>query len=92
MRTRPGNIIARGTTLQQLSRNLAQFLGRTIVDRTGLDGTFDIELQWSPEQTADASGPSIFTAIQEQLGLKLDSQRAPVDVLVVDRVERPAPD
>lgn len=92
MRTRPGNVIARGTTLQQLARNLSQFLGRTVVDRTGLDGTFDIDLQWSPEQTADASGPSIFTAVQEQLGLKLDSQRAPVDVLVVDRVERPAPD
>jgi uncharacterized protein (TIGR03435 family) len=92
MRMRPGNAIARGATLEQLTRNLAQFLGRTVVDRTGLDGAFDIDLQWSPEETADASGPSIFTAVQEQLGLKLDSQRAPVDVLVIDNVERPAPD
>ena len=92
MRMRPGNVIARGTTLQQLTRNLSQFVGRAVVDRSGLDGAFDIDLQWSPEQTADASGPSIFTAVQEQLGLKLESQRLPVDVLVVDRVERPAPD
>ena len=92
MRMRPGNVMARGTTLQQLTRNLSQFVGRAVVDRTGLDGAFDIDLQWSPEQTADASGPSIFTAVQEQLGLKLDSQRIPVDVLVIDRVERPAPD
>ena len=76
MRMRPGNVRARGTTLQQLTRNLSQFVGRAVVDRTGLDGAFDIDLQWSPEQTADASGPSIFTAVQEQLGLKLDSQRA----------------
>jgi uncharacterized protein (TIGR03435 family) len=92
MRMRPGDVIARGTTPQQLARNLSQFVGRAVVDRTGLDGAFDIDLQWSPEQTADASGPSIFTAVQEQLGLKLDSQRIPVDVLVIDRVERPAPD
>ena len=92
MRTRPGNVMARGTTLQQLTRNLSQFLGRAVVDRTGLNGTFDLDLEWSPEQTADAAGPSIFTAVQEQLNLKLDSQRIPVDVLVIDRVERPAPD
>ena len=92
MRTRPGNVMARGTTLQQLTRNLSQFLGRAVVDRTGLNGTFDLDLEWSPEQTADATGPSIFTAVQEQLSLKLESQRAPVDVLVIDRVERPSPD
>jgi uncharacterized protein (TIGR03435 family) len=92
MRMRPGNVITRATTLQQLTRNLSQFVGRAVVDRTGLVGVFDIDLEWSPEQTADASGPSIFTAVQEQLGLKLDAQRVPVDVLVIDRVERPAPD
>jgi len=92
MRTRPGNVIARGATLQQLARSLSQFLGRTVVERTGLDGSFDLDLEWSHEQAANATGPSIFTAVQEQLGLKLESQRASVDVLVIDRVERPTPD
>ena len=92
MRMRSGNVTARGTTLPQLARNLSQFLGRSVVDRTGLGGAFDMDLEWAPEQTPNAPGPSIFTAVQEQLGLKLDSQRAPVDVLVVDRVERPTPD
>jgi uncharacterized protein (TIGR03435 family) len=91
-RVRPGQIMARGTTLQQLTRGLSQFLGRTVIDRSGLPGTFDIDLEWAPEETADAKGPSIFTAVQEQLGLKLESERAPVDVLVIDRVERPDPD
>jgi uncharacterized protein (TIGR03435 family) len=91
-RVRPGQIVARGNTLEQLTRGLSQFLGRTVVDRTGLSGTFDIDLEWAPEETADARGPSIFTAVQEQLGLKLESERAPVDVLVIDRVERPDPD
>ncbi|HET9467428.1 MAG TPA: M56 family metallopeptidase, partial [Vicinamibacterales bacterium] len=92
MRTRPGNVIARGATLQQLARNLSQFLGRTVVDRTGLDGAFDLNLEWSPEQTPNATLPSIFTAVQEQLGLRLESHRTQVEVLVIDRVERPTPD
>ena len=91
-RIRPGHIMARGTTLQQLTRGLSQFLGRTVVDRTNLPGTFDIDLEWAPEQTADAKGPSIFTAVQEQLGLKLAAERAAVEVLVIDHVERPDPD
>ena len=90
---------------------LAPKVNRVIVDRTGLTGNFDIELQWTPDnlpprqpglpadqpirvngQDVDPNGPSLFTAMQEQLGLKLDSTRAPVDVLVVDRLERPSPD
>jgi uncharacterized protein (TIGR03435 family) len=90
--TTAGRIVGTGTTISELMRRLAPVLGRPVVDRTGISGSFDLELHWSPEPIADASGPSIFTAVQEQLGLKLDSQRAPVDVLVVDRVERPAPD
>jgi uncharacterized protein (TIGR03435 family) len=61
--------------------------GRPIVNRTGLEGLFDIELEWAAQLDA-ADGVSIFTAIQDQLGLKLESTREPFDVLVVDRVER----
>jgi uncharacterized protein (TIGR03435 family) len=70
---------------------LANASGRIVVDRTGLKGPFTIDLEWSQDQTA-SDKPSIFTAVQEQLGLKLESSRAPVDVLVIDSVERPTPD
>jgi uncharacterized protein (TIGR03435 family) len=64
---------------------------RIVVDRTNLTGGYQIDLEWSPDQTA-TDKPSIFTAVQEQLGLKLESTRATVDVLVVDHVERPTED
>ena len=72
-------------------------IDRPIVNRTGLDGTFDLDLQFAERQTSApgalaADRPSIFTAVQEQLGLKLESQRAPMDVVVSDAVERPSPD
>ena len=76
--------------------------GQTIVDRTGLDGSFDLELTFDPASTApgvpgappgpastDDTAPSIVPALQEQLGLKLESTRGPVDVLVIDSAERP---
>ena len=65
--------------------------GRVVIDRTGLTRIFDFELRWAQDPT-DTTRPSIFTALQEQLGLKLESTRGPVDVLVIDHVERPAPD
>jgi uncharacterized protein (TIGR03435 family) len=58
-----------------------------VVNRTSLPGAFDIELMWN-----DTEGPSLFTALQEQLGLKLESDRAPVDVLVIDSAKRPMED
>jgi uncharacterized protein (TIGR03435 family) len=74
---------------------LTQLLGnatdRIVVDRTGLTGGFDIDLEWSPDQTA-SDKPSIFTAVQEQLGLKLESTKGLVDVIVIDHAERPTPD
>jgi uncharacterized protein (TIGR03435 family) len=72
-----------------------------VVDKTGLAGNYDANLTWTPDQMpqrppgapelppVDPNGPSIFTAVQEQLGLKLESQKGPVAVLVIDRVERP---
>ena len=74
---------------------LTQLLGnatdRIVVDRTRLTGGFDIDLEWSPDQTAPGK-PSIFTAVQEQLGLKLESTKGLVDVIAIDHAERPTPD
>jgi uncharacterized protein (TIGR03435 family) len=73
---------------------LAGEAGRVVVDRTGLTGGWDFDLKWSPPDTPspDPDRPVIFTALQEQLGLRLEATTGPVDVLVVDRVERLIPD
>lgn len=70
------------------------FVGRQVVDRTSLSGVFDVDLEWTSDSPGVAPSPdagaSIFTAIQEQLGLKLEPWTAPLDVIVIDAVERPA--
>jgi uncharacterized protein (TIGR03435 family) len=81
-----------GITMQTFARNLSGGTGRYIVEKTGLAGAYDLELEFTPDQSPDTTGPSLFTAMQEQLGLKLDSQRAPIEVVVIDRLERPSPD
>jgi uncharacterized protein (TIGR03435 family) len=95
----PGLLVAIQSTTGQLSRFLNSFyssqLGRLVVDDTGLTGTYDFRLQWTPDlqastDTADSPGPSLFTAIQEQLGLKLEPQKAPVRTLIIDHVEPPS--
>ena len=62
---------------------------RKVVDQTGLTGKYDLKLKWAPD-TDPSGGPSLFSAIKEQLGLKLISIKAPVEVLVIDHVERPS--
>jgi uncharacterized protein (TIGR03435 family) len=85
-----GRLSARAITMQMMAAQLSdRVLGRVVVDRTGINGRFDIELTWAPDENPD-SGPSIFTALQEQLGLRLEPQRGTVDMLVIDRVERPS--
>ena len=69
---------------------LAQLLDRTVRDDTGISGYFDVRLNWDPGQTADMDGPSIFTSLQEQLGLKLNAQKGPVEMLIIDSAERPS--
>lgn len=91
-RTRNGHVIGHAVDIGPLVANLHDWSGRPVVDRTGLTGRFDFTLNWAPEGTTDTNAPSIFTALQEQLGLKLEPARGPVDVLVVDSVERPTPD
>ncbi len=102
-----GAFTAGGMPLGQFVNGmLARMLGRPVIDRTGLRGRFDVDLTFAfgemprsmsfvtPGDSAptDPDRPTIFTAIQEQLGLKLESVRAPVDVLVIDHIERPDPD
>jgi uncharacterized protein (TIGR03435 family) len=94
-----GRLILVGTPIQQFTSLLGLMLGRTVVDKTGLTGSYDIDLAFTPEQpiaaganvpipATDPNGPSIYTAVREQLGLKLESQRDQEDVLVIDHVER----
>jgi bla regulator protein blaR1 len=87
---------ATATTLDQWIHN--PFLGgRMVVDQTGLKGTYDFTLTWSEQSVASGAGPesgtdppSLFTAVQEQLGLKLVRTKAPVEVIIIDHVERPS--
>ncbi len=87
-----GRIDAHAVSAANLAMNLSSIVGRPIVDKTGLEGGYDFTLEFAPEG-ADASDPrpSIFTAMEEQLGLKLRPARGPVDVIVIDHIERPAP-
>jgi uncharacterized protein (TIGR03435 family) len=86
-----GRLVAQKVPLSMLAVQLTRLVGRSVADETGIEGVFDFDLEWSPEETpADlAAAPSIFTAIQEQLGLKLESAKGPVKVLVIDHVEKP---
>jgi uncharacterized protein (TIGR03435 family) len=85
-----GHLIARNVSMGLLAAQLAgRVLDRPVLDRTGVAGEFDVNLEWTPDENQDL-GPSVFTALQEQLGLKLESQRGVVDVLVIDHVERPS--
>jgi uncharacterized protein (TIGR03435 family) len=86
----PGKISATGITMRALAGSLRNAAGRAVVDHTDITGSFDLELQWS-EDSLNAGGPSVFTALQEQLGLKLESAEAPLDVVVIDHVELPTP-
>jgi uncharacterized protein (TIGR03435 family) len=100
----PGKLIGTGVTLTMVGHVLANYVGRHVVDKTGVSGSYDFELTFDPSSTAkpppgaplgpttpDDTVPSIFTALQEQLGLKLESTRGPIDVLVIDQAERPTP-
>ncbi len=92
----PGHFVGGGLTLPLLAQFLETAVSRHVVDRTGQQGMFDVELQYAPDRperaTNDPSGLSVFTAVREQLGLKLESRKSPVDVLGVDHVEKPTPD
>jgi uncharacterized protein (TIGR03435 family) len=85
-----GRYDATHTSVPALATDLSSVLSRTVVDKTALTEAFDIHLRFAPEDAADSTSPSIFTAVQEQLGLRLESGKGPVEVLVIDQVERPS--
>jgi uncharacterized protein (TIGR03435 family) len=84
------------TTMPHFAEFLSLRLERPVVDETGLAGAFEITLDWTPDTAAEPGandtppGPSIFTAVQEQLGLKLEARKGPVDFLVIDHAENPS--
>ena len=102
-----GSVFAQGVTLVQMATIFSAYgeVRRPVFDRTGLTGKFDLHIESTPAllpgANADSSqvptppadsGPSVFTAMQEQLGLKLESTKGPVEVLVIDHAEKPTPD
>jgi uncharacterized protein (TIGR03435 family) len=102
-----GRLSTRGTPMTEFAHFLSFSTDRAVLDRTGLTGPFALELEWTPDplQAAPLTGadgragasdldarPSLFTAVQEQLGLKLESTRGPVDVIVIEHAERPTTD
>ncbi len=120
MRMLPGDLTGTSVPMEFLAQQLSMQTGRKVIDQTGLKGSYDFELKWTPDAgpggmmgggpagggpagggppgagpggdappPPDTSGPSIFTALQEQLGLKLDSAKGPVDMLVIEHVEKP---
>lgn len=100
-----GHFEANGLPVSALANQLAQTLGRSVIDKTGLTGDYDFKLDWTPDEnqrgliggpggeaprepSAPAEGVSIFTAVQDQLGLKLESTKGPVEILVIEGVEK----
>jgi uncharacterized protein (TIGR03435 family) len=96
-------LTAVGVPVANLTPMLSRLLGRTVIDKTGLTENFNINVQWTPDETqalqlppgapappSDTTAPSLFTAFQEQLGLKLESQKGPVDILIIERAEKPS--
>ena len=107
MSGRPEGMILQATAVKvsDLVAALSRQLDRTVIDKTGLQGLYDIKLQWAPDigqgprpigpagesapPPSEISGPTIFTALQEQLGLRLVSAKGPVEVTVIDGIQKP---
>lgn len=105
LQTGPGEYTAQAESMDDLALTLSDYTGRQVVDRTGLAGLYDFKLQFTPEPgfgpeyrgqrqsnapLPEFTGPSIFTAVQEQLGLKLEPAKVPVEGLVIDHLKHPA--
>jgi uncharacterized protein (TIGR03435 family) len=97
-----GEILGERVTMEQFAQVLTLMMGQRVINNTGLDGVADVQLRWTPDETIlrgpgdpdapppDPNGPSISDALQDQLGLKLDHTQGPVEILVIDHVEKPS--
>jgi uncharacterized protein (TIGR03435 family) len=85
----PGSIAATAVTMEGFAQRLGRVLDLPVVNRSELDGAFNLKLEWAPDESKPDNRPSLFTAIQ-QLGLRLTTQKVPVEVLVIDRAEKPS--
>uniref|UniRef100_Q01NA8 Soil-associated protein, TIGR03435 family n=1 Tax=Solibacter usitatus (strain Ellin6076) TaxID=234267 RepID=Q01NA8_SOLUE len=84
-----GKFVGTGVTMARFAEFLARYMDRPVVDLSDMKGVYNITLEWTPDEAgADASGPTLLTAIQQQLGLRLQPQKAPIEILVVDHAER----
>jgi uncharacterized protein (TIGR03435 family) len=104
VRARPGLMTGQRVSMARIALELSPFAGRTVQDQTGQTGVFDFQLNWTPDEYVsndgqvkmlngiplDTSAPSFFSAIREQLGLKLESKKGQVEILVIDRAEQPS--
>jgi uncharacterized protein (TIGR03435 family) len=98
-----GQVQASRASMTMFTNFLSRYLGRPIFDGTGLPGSYDFKMTWTPAETeqalpagdnavpTDSAATSIFSALQDQLGLKLESKTVPIEVFVIDHVERPSP-
>lgn len=89
-RMTPNSIKGESLQIGNLVGSLSHPAGRLIIDKTGLTSRYQVDLTWAREDDVDPTGPSLFTALEEQLGLKLEPAKAPVDVVVIDHLERPS--
>ncbi len=100
----PGTLNGKELTMQALAANLSNVLSMVVIDKTGLTGRYDLALTWTPDEeqgnhlnsnnptpAPGDEGPSLFTAVEDQLGLKLVREKGPVEILVIDHIEKPSP-
>lgn len=84
------SITARNMSVAHLADLLSGKVDRVVIDHTELPGNYDLTLQWAPNPTEESTEPSLFAALQEQLGLRLESAKGPIDFIVIDNIERPS--
>jgi uncharacterized protein (TIGR03435 family) len=83
-------IKAHHISIKSLAATLQGYIGYTVVDETGLTGLYDLNLDFNVDESTSSEGPTVFEAVQRQLGLKLEARKGPVEVVVIDRVEKPS--
>lgn len=83
-------LVATGLSMELLASYVGNRIGRIVVDETDLPGSYNLTLEWAPDDASDSAAPPLSTALREQLGLRLESRKKPVDVLVIDQLQRPS--